>query len=790
MIRAYARSNQSKDALNMYHCMLGKGREPDKYTFTFVLKACTGALDLQEGVLVHREIARRRLECDVFIGTGLVDMYCKMGDLKSAREVFDCLPKKDVVAWNTMIAGLSQRADRREAWGYFWSMQLGGVKPDSVSLLNLVPAVSSLADIDSCRPIHGYVVRRDFRSAVSNGLIDMYSKCGDVIAARRVFDQMWGRDDVSWKTMMAGYVFNGFFLEVLKLFDRMKVEILKIDKLSAVSVLLASAEMRDLEKGKEIHDFAIQQGIDSDVLVATPIMTMYAKCGELEKAKQLLKGPQQRDLVAWSAFIFACVQSGYLEEALSQFRDMQNDNMKPENVTLLSILPACAELSAVRLGKSVHCYAIKADFHSVISIGTALVSMYSRWGLFTSALNVFNRMPCKDAVTWNVLINGYAQIGDPYHAMEMFLKLQLSGIHPDAGAMVGLLHAYSLLNDLRQGTCVHGQIIRNGFESDCPVRNALIDMYAKCGRLSSAEFLFYKMEFAKDEVSWNVIIGGYLLNGHAKKAMSAFFLMKLENFRPNLVTFVSILPAVAHLAALCEGMAFHACIIRMGFLSNTLVGNSLIDMYAKCGELDSSEKWFNEMGNKNTVSWNAMLAGYAVHGQGHNAIALFSLMQESHVQVDSVSFINVLSACRHAGLVEEGRKFFESMHQKQHLEPELEHYACMVDLLGRAGLFDEILILIRTMPMEPDAGVWGALLGACKMHSNINLGEVALQQLEKLEPENPTNHVVLSSIFAECGRWGDEGSTRPSRMNESALKKTPGCSWVEIKKQGPCIQSR
>ncbi|KAG6670045.1 pentatricopeptide repeat-containing protein At2g39620 [Carya illinoinensis] len=780
MIRAYTRSKKCKEALIMYHCMLEKGLEPDKYTFTFVLKACTGALDWQEGILVHHEIARRRLDCDVFIVTGLVDMYCKIGDLRSARELFDSLPKKDVVAWNTMIAGLSQSKDPREALRLFWGMQLGGVEPDSVSLLNLVPAVSSLADIDYCRSIHGYAVRRDFHSAVLNGLIDMYCKCKDVSSARQLFDRMWGRDDVSWRTMIMGYVFDGCFLEALKLFDTMKVENRRIDKMSAVSALLAAAEMRDLDKGVDIHNCAIQEGIDSDVLVATPIVTMYVKCGQLEKAKQLFKGLRWRDLVAWCAFINAVVQSGYPKEALSLFRDMQNDNMKPENVTLVSIVSACAELPSVRLGKSVHCYAIKADFDLDFSTGTALVSMYSKWGLFTWALNVFSRIPCKDVVTWNVLISGFAYIGDVYHAMELFCKLQLSGIHLVAGTMVSLLGACMLSNDLNQGTCIHGKIIRSGYESDCPIRNALIDMYSNCGSHSSAEFLFYETEFTRDVVSWNVLIGGYLQNGHANKAISSFCRMKLENFQPNLVTFACVLPAVAYLAALREGMAFHACIIRMGFLSSALVGNSLIDMYAKCGQLDSSEKFFNEMENKNTVSWNAMLAGYAVHGQGSNAVALFSLMQESYVQVDSVSFVNILSACRHACLIEEGRKIFESMFEKHHLEPGLEHYACMVDLLGRAGLFDETLILIKTMPMEADAGVWGALLGACKMHSNIKLGEMALQHLVKLEPENPTNHVVLSSMFAESGRWGHEDSTR-SRMNGSGLKKIPGCSWVEVK---------
>lgn len=780
MIRGYTRSRQYNEALEMYHCMLDKGLEPDKYTFTFVLKACTGAFDLHKGVLVHGEIARRGLECDAFIGTGLVDMYSKMGDLKSAREVFDKMPKRDVVAWNAMIAGLSQSEDPREAVDLFRSMQLSGLQPSSVSLLNLFPGVCKLYNIQLCRSIHGYVFRRDFSSAVSNGLIDLYSKCGDVDIAHKVFDQMAGRDDVSWGTMMAGYAHNGCFAEVLELFDKMSLENVKLNKVSAVSAFLAAAEMRDIEKGQELHSCAIQQRIDSDIFVATPLMVMYAKCGETEKAKELFWGLQGRDLVAWSAMIAALVQSEYPEEAFSLFREMQNENLKPNRVTLVSILPACAELSLLNLGKSIHCFMVKADMDSDLSTGTALVSMYAKCGFFAAALTMFNRTSSRDIVTWNALITGYAQIGDPYNAIDMFYKLQLSAICPDSGTMVGVLPACALLNDLDQGSCIHGLIVKLGFESDSHVQNTLIDMYAKCGSLPLAEFLFNITGFTKDVVSWNILIGAYTQNGQSKEAISAFHQMRLENFQPNSVTFVSVLPAAAHLAASREGRAFHACIIQMGLLSNTLVGNSLIDMYAKCGQLDYSEKIFNEMDHKDTISWNVMLSGYAVHGHGDRSIELFSIMQESHVQIDSVSFVSVLSACRHAGLVEEGRKIFHSMNEKYHVRPDLKHYACMVDLLGRAGLFDETLSFIKGMPLEPDAGVWGALLGSCRMHSNVKLGEFALDHLVKLEPRNPAHFVVLSNIYAQSGRWADAGKAR-SKMNDLGLKKTPGCSWVELK---------
>ncbi|XP_057753682.1 pentatricopeptide repeat-containing protein At2g39620 [Arachis stenosperma] len=786
IIREYSRIHQFHKAINLYHRMLRVGVEPDKYTFTFVLKACTGALDFDQGVAVHQYIASRKLECDLFIGTGLVDMYCKMGHFDSARKVFDRMSRKDVASWNAMISGLSQSSVPSEAMGIFRTMQMEGVEPDSVSILNLAPAVSKLQDIDSCRSIHGYVVRRCINGAVSNSLIDMYSKCSEVDAAYRIFDRMQAKDDVSWATMIAGYVYHGSFPEALELLDQMKHKNIRMNKGSVLNTLLAATEMRDLEKGKEVHDYALRLGIMSDVAVATTVISMYTKCGELKKAKELFLSLEGKDSVAWSAFISALVQAGYPGEALSILQAMQQEGLKPDKATLISLVSACAEISHARLGKSIHCYAIKSDMESDISTVTTLVSMYTRCELFTYALKLFNQMRYKDVVAWNTLINGFAKYGDPYIALEMFHRLQLSGTQPDSGTVVGLVLACTLLNGLDLGICLHGTIEKGGFGSDTHVKVALIDMYAKCGSLFSAEKLFCLTKPARDEVYWNVMIAGYLHNRCTDKAISTFNQMRLENVRPNLVTFVTILPSVSYFSVLKEAMAFHACIIRMGFVHSSSVGNSLIDVYAKCGQLSYSEKFFHEMENKDTVTWNAMLSGYGMHGQGDRALSLFSLMQEAGVSVDSVSYLNVLSACRHAGLIEEGRNIFKSMSKTHHLEPNMEHYACMVDLLGRAGLFDEVLSLINKIPEEPDAQVWGALLGACKIHSNMKLGEVALHHLLKLEPRNAVHYVVLSDIYAQYDRWIDAGRTR-SNMIEHGLKKSPGYSWVGVHSQGSCI---
>ncbi|PHT27655.1 hypothetical protein CQW23_32748 [Capsicum baccatum] len=321
---------------------------------------------------------------------------------------------------------------------------------------------------------------------------------------------------------------------------------------------------------------------------------------------------------AFQGAIAAFSQSGFPQEALSLFRDMQNEYSQPNNVTLVSVIPACAELRAVRLGKSAHCHAIKASMDSDVSTGTALVSMYAKCNLFNSALNLFNKMPLIEVVTWNALINRYAQIGDCYNAGSR-----------NNGWCASRL-------------CLLGRYQR-GHNSERPTCRVIFDV---------------------------------LERGH--------------------------------------DYTIHAYIIKSGFQSHKLVANSLIDMYAKCGQLDLSESVFEEMENTDSVSWNALLTAYSMHGEGDCALSVFSLMEKRDVEVDSISFLSVLSAGRHAGLVEEGRKIFHCMRDKYHIEPEAERYACLVDLLGRAGLFSEIMDLLKTMPMEPDAGVWGALLDASR----------------------------------------------------------------------------
>ncbi|KAG0487842.1 hypothetical protein HPP92_006653 [Vanilla planifolia] len=351
MLRAYTVTGEHAEAIRFYHSMLQQCVNPDKYTFTFAVKACAGALDFENGSLIHDEIKRRNRQEDVYIGTALVDMYSKLGMVETASQVFDSIPRWDIVTWNAMIAGFSLNNQPHRALDLLGKMFSVGLIPNLVTILNLFPAVCELCSALLCRSLHGFITRRFLLPAVANGLIDAYCKCGRSQAARQIFDQMEGsRDDISWATMISGYAYDGHFIEALKLFDDTKRQNLRLNQVSVLSALSAAAETGDLQKGVEIHTYMVEEDMDLDILLTTMLATMYAKCGDVEKAKLLFDGMLQKDIVAWSAMISGFAQSGQPKEALCIFGEMLSKSITPNSVTLVSILPACADLLDLILG--------------------------------------------------------------------------------------------------------------------------------------------------------------------------------------------------------------------------------------------------------------------------------------------------------------------------------------------------------------------------------------------------------------------------------------------------------
>ncbi|KAI3950449.1 hypothetical protein MKW92_026379 [Papaver armeniacum] len=412
-----------------------------------------------------------------------------------------------------------------------------------------------------------------------------------------------------------------------------------------------------------------------------------------------------------------------------------------------------------------HTQMIKHGNYSDGFIGDRLVTMYAKSGSVDSALKLFEEIPDKDLISWNSMIVVFAQRGDVKKSFSLFSKMRSEmGMEPNEVTLISffLIHCY---------------VVKFGFLSEIKVVNSLVNMYGKCQCVDAACELFKTISF-KNLVSWNSMIAAYSQNGFLEDAINLFNSMRRVGFGPDRATIVTLLQVCAKLAAEKQGKAMHGCIVSSGFSSDMPIATALIRVYAKSGRLDASYEAFSEISYPDKIAWTAILAGYAIHGYATEAIKVFDLMVKNGAKPDHVTFTHILSACSHSGLIEEGKNYFQIMSKVYGVEPDVDHYSCMVDLLGRLGRLDEARELIEAMPMDPNPGVWGALIGACRVHHNIKLGKEIAEKLFMLDPTDPRNYIMLSNMYSASGLWREASKVRVL-MKERGLKKDPGCSFIE-----------
>ncbi|KAH8930887.1 hypothetical protein BDL97_20G005200 [Sphagnum fallax] len=585
-------------------------------------------------------------------------------------------------------------------------------------------------------------------------------------------------DMLSWNRRLARYVKAGQHEKTIELYQEMQQKGTSRDNFTFVPVLNACASLRALEAGRKVHEEIIQSGCKADVFVGSSLVDMYAKCGSLEDAQRVFSKMPTRDAVTWTAMILGHVKCGQGQKALELFQQMQQEGVEPDSVTFVAVLNACASIVALEEGRHVHEQIIETGCNSDVFVGNSLVDMYAKCGSMEDAERVFNKMLSRTVVTWNTMILGYVKCGQGSKALELFQQMQQEGVQSDPFTFVGVLNACASMVALEEGRHAHGQIIQSGYESVAFVGNSLIDMYAKCGSIEDAKRVFNKLP-SRDVVSWNVMIFGHVKYGQGQKALELFRQMQEEGVQPTPLTLVGVLNACASVVALEEGRRTHDWVIKSGWDSNVFVGNSLIDMYAKCGSLVDALKVFNKMPSRDVVTWNAMIGGYAIHGHGKEALKQFEQMCEEGVQPDDTTFVCLLSACSHSGLVDEGLRFYSSMSTVYMISANLQHYTCMVDLLGRAGRLHEAENMVLAMPYKPQVAAWRALLGACRIHGNVEMGERVAKQVLELEPENAAGYVLLSNLYTATGNRDLRENIERERK-ERSVKKHPGRTWIEV----------
>ncbi len=613
---------------------------------------------------------------------------------------------------------------------------------------------------------------------LGNKLITIIGRLKHVDDARQVFDRMSQRDLISWTAMIAVYVQNGEGREALKLFERMQQEGMKPDNVTFVNALGACANIAALAQGKQIHSQIINGGVKPGTILETALMNMYSKCGSLTDARQVFDKMSQRDVVSWNAMIAGYAQHGEGREALKLFERMQQEGMKPNNVTFVNALNACANAVALTQGKQIYAHIISTGVKPDISINNALVNMYSKCGSLIDARQIFDTMSQRDLASWNTIIVGYAQHGEDKEAFGLFERMQQEGMKPDNGTFISILSACTSAAMLVQGKQIHAQIINDKVQPDMILETALVNMYSKCGSLTDARQVFDKMS-QRDVVSWDALIAGYVQNGEGREALKLFERMQQEGMKPDNVTFINALSACANAAALAQGKQIHSQIINSGVKCNTILETALVNMYSKCGSLTDARQVFDKMSQQDLLSWNTIIAGYAQHGEGREALKLFERMQQEGMKPNNVTFISLLSACSHSGLVEEGVRCFELMQVEHKITPTVDHYSCLVDLFARAGRLDDAEKIITTAPVSANVVIWMTMLGACRLHGDVDRAERMAARIVELEPQNAAVYVLLGNIYAGAGRWADEARVR-GRMRELGIRKEPGQSWIEI----------
>uniref|UniRef100_A0A7N1A4E8 DYW domain-containing protein n=1 Tax=Kalanchoe fedtschenkoi TaxID=63787 RepID=A0A7N1A4E8_KALFE len=517
-----------------------------------------------------------------------------------------------------------------------------------------------------------------------------------------------------------------------------------------------------------------------NVFTYNTILSAYAKESHMRLAAHLFDQIPDPDIVSYNTMISAFADSGALKDALRLFREVREAGIDMDGFTISAAVTAacdCAELIP-----QLHALAICGGFDSYASVNNSLLTYYGKTGFLEEARRVFFGMgEEKDEVSWNSMIVAYGQHREGSKALSLLREMVHMGFKVDMFTLASVLTAFTCLNDLFGGRQFHAKLIKIGCQQNPHVVSGLVDLYSKCGGgMTNCQKVFSEVA-ELDLVLWNTMISGYSQHDEfAEEALSCFRQMQRVGYQPDDCSFVCVLSACSNLSSPSRGRQLHSLVLKSSIPSSWIsVNNGLITMYSKCGKLEDSRLVFDLMPEQNAVSFNSMIAGYAQHGRSDESLLLFQQMLQTNIVPTNITFISVLAACAHTGKVEDGQRYFEIMKGSFGIEPESEHYSCMIDLFGRAGKLSEAERLIETMPYSPGSISWASLLSACRKHGNIDLAVKAANHCVQLEPSNAAPYVMLANMLSKAGKWEEVAHIR-KLMRDRRVRKKPGCSWIEM----------
>ncbi|KAJ8755202.1 hypothetical protein K2173_019000 [Erythroxylum novogranatense] len=755
-----------------------------------LLQSCIDKKSHLSGKLIHASLLRIGLLTDTFLSNRLVEFYSKCNNTAYAHNVFDQIPQKNIYSWNAMLSqycrvGMLERARRlfvemperntvswnnlitalvkggfdRDSLCVFDDMVLQGFVPTRFTLASVFSACGTLGDVESASRCHGFAVKLglDYNVYVSNALLCVYAKCGFVVEAERLFEGIEEPNEVTYTAMMSGLAQTDRVEDALRMFRSMSRKGIRIDSVSLSSILGVCAKGGIEESsfydqdvsflckvyGQQVHGVAIRYGLESDLHLSNSLLDMYSKNGGMDSAEMIFAYLPEVSVVSWNIMI-AGYGRYHCEKAVEYLQRMQSCRFEPDEVTCINVLAACTKCGDMETG-----------------------------------LRVFDSMACPSVNSWNTLLSGYVQTGNHNEAIKLFRAMQFQNVQPDRTTLAVILSACAGMGLLESGKQMHAVSQKAALHNDLYVGSGLIGMYSKCGKIDVAQLIFTRMP-ELDTVCWNSMIVGFSLNSLNEEAFTFYKQMRQNGISATQFSYATILNCCTKLSSLFQGRQIQAHIEKEGYTNDIFVGTAIVDMYCKCGDVDEARQFFDMMPCRSTATWNEMIHGYAQNGQGNEAVHLYESMIKSGGKPEEITFIAVLTACSHSGLVDRGVEIFNSIQRDHDVDLIAEHYTCMIDGLSRAGRFHEAELLIDEMPYKDDSIVWEVLLSSCRVHANLGLAKRAAKELLRLDPQSSAPYLLLANMYSSLGRWDDAVAVR-GLMTGKQVIKDPGYCWIEHK---------
>lgn len=761
-----------------YSHNISVGRDPK--TIATALSLSENANSWILGAQIHDHMCKLGFTYDTFSMNNLLKMYCRCGFMCEGFKVFEEMPQRNVVSWSLIISGAAENGEFELCLESFLDMMRDGLMPNEFTLGSVMKAC---ADVGACgfgSGVHclSWKLGIEQNIFVGGSTLNMYARLGDITSAELVFEWMEKVDVGCWNAMIGGYTNCGLGFEALSAVSLLNSKGIKMDKFTIVSAIKACSLIRDFDSGKELHGFILRRGLTSTAAM-NALMDMYFINDRKNSALKTFNSMQSRDIISWNTVFGGFSDENDAKEIVDLFHKFMLEGMKPNHITFSVLFRQCGVLLDFKIGFQFFSLAVQLGLLDESSVLSSMISMFSQCGLMEMVHSVFDSLVFKPISAWNQIILAYSSNSFDMEAFKNFSNLLRYGVEANEYTYSIIIETACKSENPWMCRQLHCASLKAGFGSHKYVSCSLIKCYILIGLLESSFEIFNQLEIV-DMATWGAVISALVHQNHIYEAIIFLNILMESGEKPNEFIFGSILNGCSSRAAYHQTKAIHSLVEKMGFGLHVHVASAIIDAYAKCGDIGSARRAFEQSCRSNDIIvYNSMMMAYAHHGLAWEAIQIFEKVRIAKVQPSQATFVSVISACGHMGLVEQGRSLFQTMKSDYNITPSRDNYGCLVDMLSRNGFLYDARYIIESMPFSPWPAILRSLLSGCRIYGNRELGQWTAEKLLSLAPQNDAAYVLLSKVYSEGNSWEDAAKIR-NGMTDRKVLKDPGYSRVEI----------